>query len=222
MACLGSTDNVVGVYPGDETLKIFGIGLNKTGTQSLHYALLQLGYNSQHWLPANFDLFARGRFDELLSIAEGFDCLSDWPWPLMMDQLLDHYGDKAKYILTTRRDSVAWLNSIKNHANRHDDDAARSIRTRIFGFASPVGVEEHYLELYEQHNRSVRDYFVKQGLTDHLLDVSWDKGDGWHELCDFLDVSIPNVSFPHQNKSATLRRGSLLKRGNASMMRRVD
>ena len=29
--------------------KVFGIGLNKTGTISLHHALEQLGYRSLHW-----------------------------------------------------------------------------------------------------------------------------------------------------------------------------
>ncbi len=203
-------------------MKIFGIGLNKTGTLSLHHALLQLGYTSQHWNPSNFRLFSKGQFDQLLSVTDKFDCLSDWPWPLMMNQLLDHYGDKAKFVLTTRRDSIAWLGSVKNHAKRHDDRAARRIRTQIFGFASPLGVEEHYLELYERHNRNVREYFTKLGLTGHLLDVSWDKGDGWLELCEFLNVSIPNANFPHQNKVSTLQQGSVLNRINTSMMRRVD
>ena len=35
---------------------------------------------------------------------------------------------------------------------------------------------------------------------EDLLIVDWEKGQGWKELCSFLNKSVPNVSFPHDNR----------------------
>ena len=34
-----------------------------------------------------------------------------------------------------------------------------------------------------------------------LLVIDFTKGDKWEKLCDFLNVPIPDVKFPHYNKT---------------------
>jgi hypothetical protein len=34
----------------------------------------------------------------------------------------------------------------------------------------------------------------------NLLVVDWARGHGWEALCGFLDLSIPEVPFPHLNR----------------------
>jgi hypothetical protein len=64
----------------------------------------------------------------------------------------------------------------------------------------PRGHQREYIRYYEDHLRSVRDYF--RDRPDALLDVCWEEGHGWEELSRFLGLAKPEKSFPHANKSA--------------------
>ncbi len=102
--------------------KIFGIGLSRTGTKSLHHTFEMLGLESQHFLgPAvSEDLWEK--------ISE-LDCASDTPIPSIY-RLLDTKYPEAKFILTVRP-LEEWLGSMEwmfkhgkvlwNYGNRIDD-----------------------------------------------------------------------------------------------------
>jgi len=85
-------------------VKIFGIGLPRTGTTSLHNALKSLGIKSKHFpfkLYTSFD-------DKLLG---DYDLFVDSPIQLIY-KLLDDKFPESKFILTTRS-LDSWLESME-------------------------------------------------------------------------------------------------------------
>lgn len=187
-------------------MKVFGIGLNKTGTTTLAECFRHLGFRHAS---VNLELtrcVRRGDLDPVFACADRFDSFEDWPWPLIYRQLDERYPG-AKFVLTIRVDSEAWLNSIKKHARAMGPTEFREV---AYGHAMPEGHEAEYLAVYERHNREVRDYFRDRPAD--LLEVCWETGSGWRELCGFLGRDIPDVPFPHANRRAENTRRILINR----------
>ena len=179
--------------------RIFGIGLNKTGTTSLKRAFQALGYAHFDRRPKAFRLYKKGQFDALFAMIDPFETFEDWPWPLMVPQLLDRYGDTAKYILTRRRSAEVWVESLKSHSLK--THPINNPRLDIFGFEYPHGAEAAHSAFYNRHCTEMERLF--EARRHQLLDVCWETGDGWPELCGFLNVPVPDRAFPHANRSAT-------------------
>lgn len=178
--------------------KVFGIGLNKTGTSSLKRALLTLGYNHCDLRGRLTHKYFNNGFDQIFNTVAEFDSFEDWPWPLMYKQVFEKYGENARYVLTRRNSSQAWLESLKAHSLVTNPD--NNPRKKIFGFDYPHGAEAQHLEYYENHLSKVRQYFEEQGASHVLREVCWEEGDGWREICDFLEEPIPDAPFPHVNR----------------------
>jgi len=180
-------------------MKIFGIGLNKTGTTTLGRCLEMLGFKKH--VSVRFDLLAKyreGSLDEIFSVADQNESFEDFPWPLMYRELYLRYGDGARYILTKRASSQDWLNSLKRHSLKTSRN--NHCRLLAYGYAYPHGLEYYHLSFYQRHNQAIKDFFVKQRSEHLLLEISFDSGDGWDKLCGFLGLSVPNAQFPHENK----------------------
>lgn len=107
----------------------------------------------------------------------------------------------SKFILTVRKNKEVWLKSLKSHSMRNHP--TKNCRKLAYGYNYITGHEKEHLQFYERHNDSVRAYF--QGREADFIEVCWEYGHGWHELCGFLDKSFPNCSFPHANKGSTRR-----------------
>lgn len=101
-------------------------------------------------------------------------------------------------MLTRRRSPQAWLDSLKRHALRISPK--NRLRGLAYGRDYPHGYEAEHLAFYEQHYRDVRTFFSARDASHLLLEVCWDDGDGWAELCSFFDLPIPDQPFPHENK----------------------
>lgn len=179
-------------------LKIFGVGLNKTGTKTLGACMQTLGFRNK-----SFDLdllidYSSGRFDNIDKIVENHDSFEDWPWPLMVKKF-DMEHPEAKFILTLRKDPETWFSSLCKHAELTGPTQARKI---VYGYEMPHGHKNEHIEYYLNHQQEIVNYFKNR--ENKLLIVSWERGDGWIELCKFLgQISIPSLSFPHKNKSYT-------------------
>lgn len=182
----------------EKGVKIFGIGLNKTGTTSLRVALKHLGFAHMDRRPRLMRHWRRGETSALLAATRTHDSFDDWPWPLIVPHLLDHYGDKARFILTRRRSPQAWLASIKAHSER--TNPFRHPRRAIYGYDYPHGCEGAYLDVYNRHLDETRALFANQGANWLCLDACWDDGTGWPEICNFLGKPIPGRPFPHANQ----------------------
>ena len=103
------------VSPMNDRPKIFGIGLNKTGTTTLGQAGRMLGLSCTSCSPSLLRQIVKDR--DMSSVAEAvgaYDLFEDWPWPLIYKQL-DEMFPGSKFILTTRKSEEAWLNSLKKH-----------------------------------------------------------------------------------------------------------
>lgn len=174
--------------------KVFGIGLNKTGTTTLGVCLSQLGYRHTSFQRALLVDFVAGNPEPAFAVADQFDSFEDWPWPLMYREL-DARFPRSKFILTLRASPEIWLESLKQHSTTtHPDMHARKL---AYGWDYPHGHEQEHLAFYRRHAEAVRAHFGSR-----LLELTWEDGDGWEKLCGFLDKPVPDVPLPHANRAS--------------------
>jgi hypothetical protein len=183
--------------------KVFCIGWHKTGTTSIGDALRQLGYQVGGWdgVDTGRLIFRwhEKRFVPIVKRAEKFDALEDLPWPLVYEQM-DEAFPGSKFILTVRRDDATWLRSLQSHLQK----AGRWVgHYLIYQSYDPIRDAEAHLTRYQNHNQAVRKYFA--GRENDLLEMCFENGDSWPELCRFLGESkIPRAPFPHSNKTPNI------------------
>ena len=173
--------------------KVFGIGLNKTGTKTLGQAMALLGYRNATFNGRLMRELARGHLAPIVAYARDFDSFEDWPWPLVYRRLAREFP-QAKFVLTLRRSAQAWYDSLYRHAERHGPSPWRKI---AYGYPNPWDAPRHHLDLYARHTEQVSEFFRDQ--PDRLLKVCWETGDGWPELCAFLGHRQPDAEFPVAN-----------------------
>lgn len=196
-------------------IKVFGIGLNRTGTSSLKIAFRRLGYDHSVCKMELAEEYFRGNLEACYSEAEAYDSFEDWPWPLVYKEIFAKYGDNARYILTTRASGDKWLQSIKKHSERA---RGRELRRRIFGYPFPHGVEDIYLKYYENHNAEVRRFFDENNATHLLKELCWENGDGWLELCVFLNEPLRATNFPQVNMADDSTQNAQVEEENEQMI----
>lgn len=180
---------------------MFGVGLNKTGTSTLGVCMERLGYRNMPFSSALLLDWAAGRIDTALAVSDRYDSFQDWPWPLLLDEL-DARHPGSRFVLTVRAEETDWLDSLVAHAARSRTDRFRRI---VYGHPSPVGHEAEHLAFYRAHNERVRAHF--RDRPEQLLEVCWERGDGWPELCGFLGIDVPSQPFPHGNRRPVWQRG---------------
>ena len=186
----------------NHNIKVFGIGLNKTGTTTLGQCGKLLGYKTiscQRKLLE--DIVLSKDFSNLIKVVQRNNFFEDWPWPLIYKEL-DELFPRSKFILTVRKDPSTWLNSLKKHSmTTHPNFHCRLL---AYGYNYPQYFEREHLTFYENHRKSVNEYFANR--KNDFIELCWEKGDGWKELCSFLDCEIPPHNFPHVNKSIEQKR----------------
>ncbi len=185
--------------------QVFGIGLAKTGTQSLTDALAILGYKAIHYSPC----FRISRGVPVFSWSwwlNRYNAHSDVPVAFFFKEIDQRFPD-SKFILTTRPESV-WLDSCRRHftARREQLDnqdnrfrPAMILDRTIYG--SSVFDESKFLAAYQSHIRAVCEHFNNRNslLVTDVTDKSIDGETKWGGLCEFLDKRVPDVPFPHSN-----------------------
>jgi len=188
--------------------KVFGIGLSKTGTTSLTDALDILGIDSAHWRnPLTGQLLSDIDFRLLGACADA--CVSHH-----FERLYFEYPN-ARFVLTTRP-LAAWIRSFRKHYRHQymtsDFDALRqrlsegeNCRYGSEAAAISAGLYWNHPDeaaAYAAHDRRVRQFFADKPKNKLLiLDVF--SGDGWPELCGFLEREAPSVAFPWANRRMT-------------------
>lgn len=178
--------------------KIFGIGLNKTGTSTLNKCGRILGYTTMGCNRKLLeDVVIKNDFSDVFRYVQDFDLFEDWPWPLIYKQLDMHFPG-SKFILTIRENENIWINSLKKHSLSTDPNL--HCRKLAYGYNYPHRRDKEHKEFYLTHREDVNNYF-KNRQSD-FVELCWERGDGWNELCAFLGKDVPNVRFPHQNKKS--------------------
>ena len=173
-------------------MKVFGIGFHKTGTATLGLALKELGFNVCGIRRDLVDKLIEKDYQSVFEIVDQFNAFRDNPWPLLYKELDEQYPN-SKFILTYRQEKK-WIKSVVNHFGIKET----IMRRWIYGIGYPKGNESVYLNRYNSHNQNVLEYF--EGRGKDFLQLSWEKGDGWEKLCDFLKKPVPDKPFPHANK----------------------
>jgi len=185
--------------------KVIGVGFHKTGTTTLGHCLRLLGYQHESVRKDTFQMYLRGDTESLVRFLEKIDSCEDWPWPLVYKDLYEAYPD-AKYILTVRKDPEAWFSSVDRHVKRGAGSGFK-YRKHIYGYQNPSDAKDIYVEKYLGHNKDVEEFFTERGAS--FTKLCWELGDGWNELCRFLDEPVPDVPFPVANKDPGMLHGKL-------------
>lgn len=176
-----------------EKIKVFGIGLPKTGHTSLTEALRILGYKSAKATIGCLNTDLSLKYD----ILDKFEALTDTPLTKRYVDLDNKYD--AKFILLTRNINT-WLKSCENWFSFENMSKAPDyflLHKSIFG--DGFYNKELFIKVFIDYYNTLYDYFTEGYSTKYIiLDIC--SGDGWKEICEFLKKDIPNIKFPHLNK----------------------
>lgn len=179
-----------------QLVKIFGIGLNKTGTTTLGSCLQILGFRHSSFDLQLLEQAACGNLEPLFQTVISHDSFEDWPYPLLYEQL-DRRFPGSRFVLSRRSSPERWLASLSAHALRTDPLIGSRCRSLTYGLPFPQLDPGLHLERYEAHLEQVRAYFRNRPAD--LLEVCWEEEARWEPLCTFLDRPVPDVPFPHAN-----------------------
>jgi hypothetical protein len=198
------------------TLRVVGVGMGRTGTNSLKLALEQLlGAPCHHMLevfehPAQVPLWtaAAAGDPDWPATFDGYAATVDWPGAAFWRQLVAEYPD-AVVLLSKRESADAWWRS-----------ADRTIFEAFTGASAPPPPMVAWFETlralfaeegidptdeaaskagYERHLEAVRAEVPPERL------VEWTTGDGWEPLCAALGLAVPDAAFPHVNTTDEFR-----------------
>lgn len=205
-------------------MKIFGIGLIRTGTTTLGQVLQHLGFNHcEGWYQLVNQLsssYISGNLEPIFELIEKHDSFDDFPFCATdMFKILDSKYSDSKFVLTIREET-SWFNSLSKYFNPPTQEPANLLEISQRGSQLPLGrfyglvnfilatfgtleIERnrsHFIKTYRKYNSSVINYF--EDKPGKLLVVDWPGGDRWERICSFLDKPIPSgVVFPHANPS---------------------
>ena len=172
---------------------IFNIGLNRSGTKSLTYALRDLKIKALHFA-VNSDNIGNNSIQiedvikdniqrknkALYGLDDTYQGFSDFNGELYYERLYNDYPN-SMFILTVRPFND-WVRSNQNN----EIDIGRTA-PRID-------------DLIKRYNliKDIRNFFSDK--PDKFLEIDICNGDGWDKLCNFLNLQKPNKKFPHYNK----------------------
>lgn len=184
--------------------KIFCVGLNKTGTTSLHKAFEILGLKSIHYMDDKGNCIADAfqanylTGDNIIKGFEKYDAFSDWVRPPHVIDIIKEFNKQhscSKFILNVR-DLGCWLNSREKHVKRAQERKRNNPEAELPWLEID---RDGWKSEYENHYREVTAYFKSERIDFLLFDVV--NGDGWDKLCPFLNLPIPATPFPKENVS---------------------
>lgn len=176
-------------------MKIFAIGLNKTGTVSLHEAVARLGHTSLHWGGEAAYLDVLRAIDEgvpVLTYLPDVEVYSDIETLSVNFDRADEQYPGSRFILTVR-DVDSWLDSRRRHVERN---VVRKARGEYTGSYLEVDLDG-WRRQWEDHHRRVARHFADR--PGDLLVMNITSGDGWELLAPFLGHPIPLEPFPRAN-----------------------
>ena len=166
-------------------MKIFGIGLSRTGTTTFS-EVLKPHYNIKHY-PTMPDMYGNK-----------YDGACDIP-VIPHYKKLDRTFKNAKFVYTVR-DLDEWVNSfvpyIARKKNWNMAIAQIQLRSEIYGSVTPT--KKQATNAYKKHEEDVLNYFKDK---NNLLILNIVGGDKPKKLWDFLGIDdTPPEEFPVVNK----------------------
>ncbi len=193
------------------SLRVIGVGLGRTGTNSLKVALeMLLGGPCFHMaelmahrerLPLWVAAYYEGDPD-WEAIFEGYVATVDWPGAALWRPLCGAFPD-VPVVLSSRTSADVWWTSAtgtifaRGWTGEDYGPMDRELLTLMWG-ANGIVVDDEAASkaAYEQHLADVRATIA----PDRLID--WQPGDGWGPLCRGLGLPVPALPFPHVNSTS--------------------
>lgn len=174
-------------------MKLFCLGLHKTGTSSLKIALENEGFRVADFFGVKDPDIGRTGLQDALAMVPEYDAFQDDPWHIYYREFHRKVPD-ARFVLLTR-DSGKWYNSCL----RHFGGKTNEVRKLVYGAdkSDPTGNREHWICCKEEHERKVREYF--SAYPDIFLEMDVTQGDGWDKLGPFIGHKPRSTRFPKAN-----------------------
>ena len=199
--CEGPTSPVPEPVP--DAPKVWGIGLQRTGTSSFCKALNILGIPTLELYGAWFLVKLRdGRLEFDPSVNHTyFQGYADSPVPLYYREL-DAMFPGSRFVYTTRT-RHNWVRSVERlfRSKPYWDEMPEGEMYNAFHELS-YGVADFerdaFLEGYEGHEHAVLEHF--RDRPGDLLVMDCDEPRKWENLCGFLARPVPEVQYPHANR----------------------
>lgn len=152
-----------------------------------------------------------------------YEVAVDWPACSFYEELMETFPE-APVILTVR-DPEPWYESMRStiYHLRKVTNGPLPVRA-AFGLASVFApgitgtarladqlvwqdtfdgsfeAKAHAMKVFEQSNQRVRRRVPQERL------LVFDVREGWAPLCEFLDVEVPDIPFPHLNEAREMQR----------------
>lgn len=179
--------------------KVFGVGLARTGTTSLHEAMGLLGLLSA---PDSIPLL-----DGIdLKFLATYDAFFDNPIPFLYEEL-DRVCPNSRWIVT-QRPIDEWLRSMAWLFGPGLDRLAPAMRVvgdrvhrQLYG--SDQFDEASLGAIYERHYGDLRKWV--DGRNALWLNI--DEGMQWEPICELLELPVPTERFPRSNQRRRRRLG---------------
>lgn len=180
--------------------RIFGIGLNKTGTMSFDKALSLLGYRTLHDGGADIHRAVRQAIDAdaplLSNLNPSFDAFSDIGLLSRRFGILDRQYPGSLFVLTTRN-MDDWIDSRRRHVERN-----RALHETGEYEGSFLTIDtEKWTREWVHHIDRVHAYF--DGRPD-FAEIDLTANPVWAPLCDLLGVTEPEAPFPWIHRDPAL------------------
>lgn len=203
--------------------KIFCIGQNKTGTTSLFKTFKELNYvtATETESAKQLDNYINKDFGKIVKYCRRAQVFEDIPFSLPDTyKFLDEAYPGSKFILTIRKDSEIWYNSLVNFLSKligkGNLPTAQNFRNakyiqkgwvwKLFReiYSTPQDDllnKEMLIKKYEDHNRNVIEYFKGR---DCLLVLNLEEEGAFEKFCQFLNITTHLKRFPWVHKTSTM------------------
>jgi len=191
-------------------VKIIGAGLGRTGTHSLKIALeflfqgacyhmmelFQRPDDIQYWQSA-----ADGKKIDWQEFMSPWVATVDWPGAPLFDQMAAAFPDAL--VLLSTRDSETWFKSCNDtifqllkagQSKGRTEPLTKLMATELKQWlTTDLSDKNKVISAYEIHNQRVRES-VEPGRL-----IEWSPEDGWLPICSKLNLTVPEIDFPHLN-----------------------
>lgn len=176
--------------------RVFGIGLNKTATTSLHEALTVLGFESLHWGGPPVRRLVEAAVEEgrplLSDLDPRYDAFSDILALSENYALLDRQYPGSRFVLTVRPIDD-WIDSRVRHV---EENRRRRAAGEYHGNFLEID-EPTWRADWEAHTSGVRAYFAGR---DDFLEIDVTAEADWTPFCALLGIPRPSTPFPWVNR----------------------
>lgn len=178
----------------DSRPKIFGIGMQRTGTTSLAEATRLLGWSVCHG--------DYGRFPGAINMDDGiyktFNMFCDTPFFWLYEKL-DYSFPGSRFVLTIRSEET-WIKSVERlfEVNKGFSFSSSIMLHHTLVYGVPHFDKSRILSAFRNHNNRVKAYFADRDSDFLCVDLT--QNASWDQLCLFLNCPKPNSPFPHMNK----------------------